>query len=289
LNWPQKISNRKARGVFVLLIIIIMVVLMPRLLQDLSSNEPLLVTFKEIDSGISEIEKKKYLSVPYYKKKSIKYKSPPTKFDPNKYQEHEWIALGLSPKQAKVVLSFAKRGIKNNDELKQIFVIDDRLFQLIKDSTIYPVYTLKQGVDNKNIYSQKKQPIELNKATEEQLVALPMIGDFLAKKIIERRQQLGGYHSLEQLLEIKFLDVSKLDVIRPFLTIDFNEVKLININTCTVEDLQKHPYISWNVANSIIKMRVYLKKYTNFDQLLESRLISIELLEKITPYLTLED
>lgn len=263
-----------------------MVVLMPRLLQDLSSNEPLLVTFKEIDSGISEIEKKKYLSVPYYKKKSIKYKSPPTKFDPNKYQEHEWIALGLSPKQAKVVLSFAKIGIKNNDELKKIFVIDDHLFQLIKDSTIY---TLKQGFDKKKIFSQKKQTIELNKATEEQLIALPMIGDFLAKKIIERRQLLGGYHSLEQLLEIKFLDVSKLDVIKPFLTIDFNEVKLININTCTVEDLQKHPYISWNVANSIIKMRGYLKKYTNFDQLLESRLISIELLEKITPYLTLED
>lgn len=275
----------------VLLLIISIIILLPRIITDFSSKEPLLVTFKELDSGISEMQRKQHTSVAFYKKKVKKYKRPPSKFDPNHYQENDWMALGLSPKQAQVILKFTKWGIKNNEELQQIFVIDDQLFQLIKDSTFYPVVDNSphryKSTTNKRGYTPIS--IELNKATIEQLVKLPMIGESMARFIVERREKLGGYHSVEQLLEIKYLDKDKLDVIKPQITVDISQIKLININTCSTEELQKHPYIGWNVANSIIKMRVYLKKYTNFDQLLESKLISIELLEKITPYLTLED
>ena len=63
----------------------------------------------------------------------------------------------------------------------------------------------------------------------------------------------------------------------------------LNINTATAEELKVHPYITWNVANSIVKMRVKIQKYTNFDALLESELIDKELLGKIRPYLVIEE
>ncbi|MCO5260251.1 MAG: helix-hairpin-helix domain-containing protein [Crocinitomicaceae bacterium] len=287
MNKPKKISNRKARGVYLLLLIIAIVILTPRIYYDLQPNSQLLLSFKEIDNGISKMEMKQYLSVSKYKKKSKKYHAPPAKFDPNKYSLEEWMALGLSEKQANVVVNFAKRGIKNNEQLHQIFVIDEVLYGLIRDSTVYPE---KYNRFERN-YSKKKDElqVELNKATVEDLDKLPGIGTYFANKIIAYREKLGGFYDKSQLLEIQRFDEQKLNLISKNITIDYSYVKLININTCTVAELKKHPYLDWNVANSIVKMRAKFKKYTNFDQLLESELISIELFNKITPYLTIED
>ena len=74
---------------------------------------------------------------------------------------------------------------------------------------------------------------------------------------------------------------------KELIVIDATKIKKININLCTTEELAKHPYITRNVANSIVKMRAKWENYSNFGQLLESELIDQELLNKIQPYLTL--
>jgi DNA uptake protein ComE-like DNA-binding protein len=55
----------------------------------------------------------------------------------------------------------------------------------------------------------------------------------------------------------------------------------------TVEELKNHPYIRWNIANSIVKMRLQKGNFNSINDLLESKLITIEIFEKIKPYLTL--
>lgn len=129
----------------------------------------------------------------------------------------------------------------------------------------------------------------MNTASAEELIALPGIGTFYANKIVEYREKLGGYHQKEQLLELWKFDVEKLNKISSDISIDNKRIQHININTATTEELAKHPYISWNVANSIVKMRLKTQKYTNFDALLESELIDKELLGKIKPYLAIEE
>lgn len=265
-----------------------MFTILPRIYAEFQSNDPILVSYKEIDKGISGIELKRYSSSnKKYTKKSIKYKLPSNKFDPNNYKMEDWMALGLSEKQANVVVRFAQRGIYSNDQLKQIFVIDENLFDLIKDSTYYPQRT--NSYPKNSTYQNKEfQKIELNSATVEELDKLPGIGEYFAKKIIDYREKLGGYVNKEQLLEIYHFDTEKLDKISDRIGIDRENIRKININTCTVDELRIHPYVGWNVANSIVKMRTKFKNYTTFDQLLESELISDELLEKLLPYLTLK-
>jgi competence protein ComEA len=66
--------------------------------------------------------------------------------------------------------------------------------------------------------STKPQPkiVHLNSATEADLVQLPGIGPALAKRIIEYRRQIGGFKSVEQLLEVRGIGEKKLEQIRPY-------------------------------------------------------------------------
>lgn len=286
--FPKKISKRTKRGVIVLISALAIVTMFPRFYTWVQGSEPVLVSVEELDRGVSELESKQFSSVRKNREKKIKKYNPPTsKFDPNEYTPENWMALGLSEKQANVVVRFAQRRIQSNDQLKQIFVIDEALFELIKDSTFYPEKK-EWKTDNLSKFKEEKQTIDINTATEEELLKLYGIGEYFAKKIVEYRERLGGYISEEQLLEIRNFDEEKLEKISDRIKISTENVKRININTCTTEELAKHPYIRWNVANSIVKMRSKHQKYTSLDQLLESELIDKKLLEKIKPYLRSE-
>jgi competence ComEA-like helix-hairpin-helix protein len=88
-------------------------------------------------------------------------------------------------------------------------------------------------------------------------------------------------------LEVWQFTPEKLTEIESSIQVNPSNLKKININLATVEELKNHPYISWNIANSIVKMRLQKGNFNSINDLLESKLITIEIFEKIKPYLTL--
>lgn len=58
--------------------------------------------------------------------------------------------------------------------------------------------------------------VNLNTATEAELAQLPGIGPGLAKRIIEHRRKIGGFKSVEQLLDVEGIGEKKLEQIRPY-------------------------------------------------------------------------
>ena len=64
-----------------------------------------------------------------------------------------------------------------------------------------------------------KGPLDLNRATDEDFDALPGIGPRLAERIMEYRQSVGAFHSLDELRAVKGIGKKKFDRIRPLVTI----------------------------------------------------------------------
>ena len=63
-----------------------------------------------------------------------------------------------------------------------------------------------------------KVPLDVNKATVEQLADLPYIGPKRAALIVERRQQ-KPFATVEELLEVKGVGPKILEQLKPFITV----------------------------------------------------------------------
>ncbi len=129
---------------------------------------------------------------------------------------------------------------------------------------------------------------EINTADSITLLKIKGIGPYIAMKIIEQREKLGGFYSVEQLLEVHRIDSARYEAIVPFLRVDSLKVTKININTATVNDLNHHPYISYKVATSLLSIRKQQGNFKNIDEIKKSNLIHADLYRKIAPYLTIE-
>ena len=209
----------------------------------------------------------------------------------------DWQRLGLSPKQAASILRFKdKYGLKSYRQMQSIRVLPSALLEKIKDSLVFDEVKANkfttEGESPKITSSitvksdHKIQQLDLNEATEAMLVALPGVGVYTAQKIIAYRERLGGFLNVDQLQEIKGLKMEVLENIRPYAQIN-TTVQKIKINEVSLERLKQHPYLSWNQANSIIKMRTQKGKFNAINELKESVLIDDETYKKLLPYVSL--
>jgi competence ComEA-like helix-hairpin-helix protein len=62
-----------------------------------------------------------------------------------------------------------------------------------------------------------REPFHLNKATKAELESLPGIGPTIAARIIEYREQHGGFRTIEELTEVRGLGSKTVEKLKPFL------------------------------------------------------------------------
>ena len=285
---PFVISKRSKRGLLVLILASLGLIFFPRVYMFFQKKEAFVINSEQIaefERTHKKFKKRNYSN--YYSKKK-KYKAPVSKFNPNNYSLSDWMNLGLSEKQSVVVLKFSSRGIYSEQDLKRIFVIPDVLFELIRDSVVYPE-RFQNSPNQESFKKQAKQItlINLNTADTTEFMKIYGIGAFYAKQIIRYREKLGGYFTKEQLFEVWKMTNEAYDKIKDHVFISEKDVKRININSVTIEELKVHPYLKWNQANSIVKMRIQRNGFKNIEEIKESVLIDSETYEKLFPYLSL--
>jgi competence protein ComEA len=280
------LTSRERKGALVLAVVIIIQILILTWLHQLPLPEaPLIVSHRmELDSFLAETMKRREAETVPVMTPAIS-SAALFAFDPNTISDSEWKKLGLSHKQTRVIRNYLNKGgrFKKKEDLAKMYGISAEKFQQlnpyisIKNETILKTNQLP-------VKEKKINPIELNTADTLMLASLPLIGPGRARMIVKYRDRLGGFVSTEQLLEVFTVDSTVLNAIAPYITLDIEKVKKINMNGDTLI----HPYLPKKVASAIVS---YRKQHGNFIDINELRKVSVlqeQMWLKVAPYSVFE-
>lgn len=119
------------------------------------------------------------------------------------------------------------RGAVKREEIIEIDYgskLDDilNLIELDKDADLSK-FSLNETLFNNQIinipYKQDISLISINNASKEELIMIPGIGETLALRIIEYRNNTGSFHNIEELLNVKGIGKSKFNKIKEYISI----------------------------------------------------------------------
>ena len=133
-------------------------------------------------------------------------------------------------------------------------------------------------------YQVKIKPGEhvvLNTADTTVLKTVPGIGSYYAKKVVAYGQRLGGYVSVDQLDEIEGFPLDA----KEYLTIEGATPRKLNVNTLTINELRKHPYINFYQAKAITEYRRLHGPLRSLNDLRLSKDFPIQAIQRLEPYI----
>ncbi|WP_101471439.1 ComEA family DNA-binding protein [Flavobacterium lindanitolerans] len=279
-----RFDSKQRMGIFVLLMIILIIQLTAYFI-DVTIKEDVSVEKQEWLSLQAEIDSLKIA------KTSSKPEMYP--FNPNFITDYKGYKLGMSTIEIDRLLEFRKANkyVNSAQEFQTVTKISDSLLNVIS-----PYFKFPDWVKNKkNDFSQEKQPafkkekialIDINKATQEDLMKIYGIGPGLSERILKQKDLLGGFVSMEQMSDIWGLSpevIEKLNV--QFYVGSLTEIKKIKINDASVKELSQFPYFRYPVSKEIVTYRSMNNGVLTIEDLTKVKGFPVEKIKIIALYL----
>ena len=152
------------------------------------------------------------------------------------------------------------------------------------DSLVSEIIDTTQFQNNTNFQKEQIVSLEINSADSADLMKLKIPG-YLISKILVYREQLGGYSSSFQLLEIYHFPEYIFERIHPILQVDTSLIQPLGINTKSEEELALHPYLSFKEAKVIVLFRKNNGNFKNQDDFNKIIALPEETKDRLKPYL----
>lgn len=130
--------------------------------------------------------------------------------------------------------------------------------------------------------------LNLNQCDTGDITRVPTFGSKRARKIVEYRDKLGGFHDFSQLKEIYILQNVDLSLCQKYFTINSKDIRKIHVNSATYKELISHPYIDAYLAKTILNYRDKGGKIHNISEFQSLTHAYQELVDKLRPYLNFE-
>jgi competence protein ComEA len=136
-------------------------------------------------------------------------------------------------------------------------------------------------------YSKKKENIiiDINTANPENLKRVRGIGEVLSKRIVNYREALGGFYDKNQIKEVYGINDSIYNVIENQMVIKRVQLRKVNFNEASFEELKRHPYISDLLAKQIISFREKVKPFESEQDVQKLYLMKEDLYSKLHNYI----
>ncbi|HEY6436162.1 MAG TPA: helix-hairpin-helix domain-containing protein, partial [Ignavibacteriaceae bacterium] len=165
-------------------------------------------------------------------------------FDPNIISEADWKKLGVRDKTIRTIRNYLTKGgrFRKPEDLNKIYGLNEkdvnRLVPFVKinaeESKANIFETAKENIQRNFSESNINYPlplaININEADTSLFIQLPGIGSKLSQRIINFRDKLGGFYSVDQVGETFGLADSVFQKIKSRLTCGEMATKKIDIN-----------------------------------------------------------
>ena len=125
--------------------------------------------------------------------------------------------------------------------------------------------------------------VDINTADTALLRRVPGVGKKISEAIVEYRERLGGFHSVEQLMEIKIMSPELLEWFEVSA-----DVQKIPVNRASFQALNRHPYISYEQTKALLQYIRLYGRVKDEKALLETGIFTKDELERLRPYIAYE-
>lgn len=234
-------------------------------------------------------------------------------FDPNTADSTQLLQLGLRPWQVRNIYKYRARGgvYQCKEDFAYVYGLTVKDYKRLEPyirigadylpaSSLAEVRNRKRGYERSSRYTSDNgenapnverkaytpkirigEHIEINGADTTELMKIPGIGSYYSRQIVRYRNQLGGFVSKEQLLEIEGFPE---DAVK-YISIDESIIRRLRINQLTLSQLKRHPYLNYYQARAISDYRRLRGNIRSISELKLMKEFSIHDIERIGPYI----
>ena len=191
----------------------------------------------------------------------------------------------MTDRQIRNIMNYKAKGGKfySKNDLGKLYTISEEDFAQLEPFIVLPEVSrggsgkspskkqdeqVGQVGEESGPATKKSIPIiDLNTVDSSTLVELPQIGGYMASRILEFRDKLGGFVNMDQLRDVKGMDETRFATIQPYIKIGEAEMRKIDVNRADFKTLVHHPYLSYEQVKRIFNQREKRGMIKNWAQL----------------------
>ncbi len=283
-----KFTSQQRTGIFLLFLIIIVLQLiyffvdfnLPK--KNFPEKEQWLSMQSEIDAA-----------------KLMKFNEKPQvyKFNPNFISDYKGYKLGMSTEEIDRLLLFRKENkyVNSVEEFQQVTKVSDSLLAVISPLFKFPDWIQKKNnyktetkefIPNTDSKKEKIVILDINQATQEDLVKIYGIGEALSLRILKQKEALGCFVSMEQMSDIWGLSPEVVAELNTHFKVGtLPSFKKIAINDASLKELSQFSYFRYALAKQIVTSRSMNGNFKNIEDLSKIKGFPVDKAKIISLYL----
>jgi DNA uptake protein ComE-like DNA-binding protein len=217
-------------------------------------------------------------------------------FNPNFITDYKGYKLGMSVPEIDRLLAYRKENkyVNSPKEFQSVTKVSDSLL-----NTMSPYFKFPDWVTNKKEFKDfKKYPntafakkgkiviIDINQASQEDLIKIYGIGEAISLRILKFKESLGAFVSMEQMKDVWGLSDEVIENLNThFKVLALPNLKKIDINNASIKELSQFPYFKYPLSKNIVTYRSMNGDIKNIEDLTKIKGLSIDKANIIALYL----